>query len=415
MSEYYDPMLLLSSSGNPYTMSIMVTLKEPVDGSVLADCVEELRVRFPYYYVRTEITGNEVVVVPNPLPITVRNTWTPIILNSEESNYHLAALKYEGKRLAIEMTHPLSDGAGFLPYLKSILFLYLGRKTGCVFDPAGFKLPGDEITVEETGDPFAHVDLDKVEGPFYQKKPVEDYYRIGTAGKGPSHVFYIKLPEKDVMRYCREKDGSPNVLMSVLLARSFRRIDPASDKTINIGIAVDHKAMLGNYKNYRMFASVIDVDFPKSRANEDITTMCTIARGQIMLQAQPENSAWYIKTSKIGFEQMKHLPLSSKKELLASAASYSRWSAAVSYANSRSFGPLDPYIEDFYALAEPGVIDAVCEISCVNHIFYLSLTQNFSSDELVRAFCNELTEAGVEYEPAGDEELALSGFKDFDI
>jgi hypothetical protein len=143
--------------------------------------------------------------------------------------------------------------------------------------------------------------------------------------------------------------------------------------------------------------------------------MCTIARGQIMLQAQPENSAWYIKTSKLGFEQMKPLPLSSKKELIASAAAYSRWSAAVSYANSRSFGPLDPYIEDFYALAEPGVIDAVCEISCVNHMFYLSLTQNFSSDELVRAFCEELTEAGVAYEPAGDEELALSGFKDFDI
>ena len=396
MSEYYDPTLLLSSSDNPFTMSIMVMLKEPVDGSLLAECVEELRARFPYYYVRTEVKGNEVIVIPNPLPVKVRNTWAPVMLNSEESNYHLMVLKYEGNRLAIEMSHPLSDGAGFLPYLKSILFLYLSRKTGCEFNPSGFKLPGDDITAEETGDPFAHVDLDQVEGPFYQKKPVEDYFRLGTAGKGPSRVFYIKLPEKDVMRYCREKDGSPNVLMSVLLARAFRRLDPVSDKTINIGIAVDHKAMLGNYSNYRMFASVIDVDFPKSRADEDITRMCTIARGQIMLQAQP-------------------LPLAKKKEILSAAASFSRWSAAVSYANSRSFGPLDPYIESFYALAEPGVIDAVCEISCVNHMFYISLTQGFSSDELVRAFCDELTEAGVAYERAGDEELALSGFKDFDI
>lgn len=415
MSEYYDPMLLLSSSDNPYTMMIFVRLKEPVDGGLLAECVEELRARYPYFYVKTEIAGNEVITVPNPLPITVRNTWAPILLNSEESNYHLAAFKYEGNRLAVEMSHPLSDGAGFLPYLKSALFLYLSKKTGLVLDPAGFKLPGDEITEEETGDPFAHVDLNQVEGPFYQKKPVEDYYRTGLAGKGPSRVFYIRLPEKDVMRYCREKDGSPNVLMSVLLARSFRKTDPESDKDINIAIAVDHKAMLGNYKNYRMYASVIDVDFPQSRAGEDITRMCTIARGQIMLQAQPENSAWYIKTAKLGFEQMKDLPLSAKKELIASAGSYSRWSAAVSYANSRSFGPLDSYIDEFYALAEPGVIDVVCEISCVNHMFYLSLSQNFSSDELIEAFCSELEEAGVAYERAGDEALSLSGFKDFDI
>ena len=415
MAEYYDPKLLLSSSDNPFTMSIMVILKEPVDGNILADAVESLRVRFPYFYVRTEITGNEIVVVPNPLPITVRNTWAPILLNSEESNYHLAAFKYEGNRIAVEMSHPLSDGAGFLPYMKSVIFMYLSQKTGQVFNPEGFKLPGDELTVEETGDPFAHVDLDLVEGPFYQKKPVEDYHRISLAGQGPSRAFYIRLSERDVMRYCRARDGSPNVLMSVLLARSFRKIDPASDKDINIAIAVDHKAILGNFKNYRMFASVIDIDFPKSRADEDITRMCTIARGQLMLQAQPENSAWYIKTSKLGFEQMKTLPLSSQKELMTSASAYSRWSAAVSYANSRSFGPLDPYIEEFYALAEPGAIDVVCEISCVNHMFYLTLTQNFSSDELVKTFCAELDEAEVAYELAGDEELALSGFKDFDI
>ena len=99
--------------------------------------VEELRARFPYFYVRTEVAENEVITVPNPLPITVRNTWDPILLNSEESNYHLAAFKYEGNRLAVEMSHPLSDGAGFLPYLKSTLFLYLSRKTGQVLDPSG--------------------------------------------------------------------------------------------------------------------------------------------------------------------------------------------------------------------------------------------------------------------------------------
>ncbi|MER2057107.1 MAG: hypothetical protein ABTB30_17615, partial [Clostridia bacterium] len=38
-----------------------------------------------------------------------------IRLNAEESNYHLAAWKYEGRRVAFEISHSLTDGAGVLP------------------------------------------------------------------------------------------------------------------------------------------------------------------------------------------------------------------------------------------------------------------------------------------------------------
>ena len=51
-------------------------------------------------------------------------------------------------------------------------------------------------------------------------------------------IFYLRLPEAQVMRYCRENDGSPNVLLSVLLARTIRRMDPDSDKTVTSVIAL---------------------------------------------------------------------------------------------------------------------------------------------------------------------------------
>ena len=56
--------------------------------------------------------------------------------------------------------------------------------------------------------------------------------------------------------------------------------------------------ILGNHDNYRMFAGDVTLDFPKSRNLDDITRECTIARGQLMLQAQPENSMWKIKQLK---------------------------------------------------------------------------------------------------------------------
>ena len=155
-----------------------------------------MRERFPYFYVRTRKTENDIIVVPNPLPITVRNTWEPVTFNTEESNYHLMTMKYEGRRLAVEINHYLTDGAGFLPYIKSLLFLYLSRKTGTKLDSLGFRLPGQPIPETETGDPFAGLDVDAVEAPFYEMKPIADFYRLNPENVRDSHCFYVKLPEE---------------------------------------------------------------------------------------------------------------------------------------------------------------------------------------------------------------------------
>ena len=168
MKEFYEPMLYLSTPDHPNTMGVLVALKEPVDGDILQEVVEELRVRFPYFYVKVTAKENDLFPVPNPLPMTVRNTWNPINLNSEASNFHLAAWKYDGKRLAFEISHSLTDGAGVLPYIKSALYLYLSRKTGLTFDRHGFRLPGDDIPESETGNPFAGQDIDGA-APLYTK------------------------------------------------------------------------------------------------------------------------------------------------------------------------------------------------------------------------------------------------------
>ena len=107
--EYYDPPLVMCTSKHSNTMGAIVVLTEPVDGELLKEAVEKVRSRFPYFYVRAAVEGNDLVPVPNSLPVTVRNTWAPIKLNSEEANYHFMAVKYEGNRLAVEMCHSLSD------------------------------------------------------------------------------------------------------------------------------------------------------------------------------------------------------------------------------------------------------------------------------------------------------------------
>ena len=398
MPEYYDPRLDLSSPEKFITMGVIVSLNDPVDGEILRSVIEELRVRFPYFYVRAACEGSDVITVPNVLPMTVRNTWEPIRLNSKESNYHLAAWKYADQRLAFEIPHALTDGAGVLPYVQSAMFLYLSRSTGKTFDPAGFRLPGDVIPESETGDPFRDLDVDGVEAPLYKKDPVPDFFRLVKGIASDKRVFYLKLPEEQVMTYCRDKDASPNVLFSVFLAKAARRYDPGCDKTITVCVAIDHKAILGNHDNYRLFAGNTILTFPKNMDLNDISRTCTMVYGQLILQAQPENSLWEIRQR--------------KRMLPALSFDVPQASICVSYVKGRSFGPLDPYIKEMYVVTSLSKItDILCEVTCINHCFFLAFMQPFSSTEYLACFLKELSLAEIPHEVLFSEPLRMSGIQ----
>lgn len=413
MKEFYEPMLYMSTPEHPNTMCVIARLKEPIDGDILQSVVQELSVRFPYFYVKAVVRDNDVYPEHNPLPMTVRNTWDPIAFNSAQSNYHLAAWKYEGTRVAFEISHSLTDGAGVFPYVKSVLYLYLTRKTGEALDPEGIRLPKEAIPESETGNPFAALDIDGAKEPLYIKPTVEDFLRIKAEGDLTPQVHYVKLKESQLIEYCRDFDGSPNAMIAVMFARAARKYDPDNEKTVSVSVAIDHKAMLGSYDNYRMFANVIELDFPKSRSLNDLMKSCTMARGQMMLQAQPENSLWAMKQRKLTYAKLGQLPLEIKLGAIAKSAGMPRWTFSVSYVNSRSFGSLDPYIEGLSVVADPGVFDIGCEISCINHHFFLTIIQSFTADRFVELFLRELSSVGIDCEVLRKEPLHLCGIEPF--
>lgn len=399
MLEYYEPQLDFNREELQNTMSIVLSLKEQVNAEILQSVIERLRSRFPYFYVKTAFRGSDIVTEPNPLPMPVRNSWGSVMLNSEESNYHLASWKCDGCRLAFEICHSLTDGTGVMPYVKSSIFLYLIEVTGRCFDSTGFHLPGDVIPESETENPFNEQDIESIKAPFYEKKPVDDFFRmIDDKTQIDKHVFFLKMDESQVMRYCRGHNGTPNAFFSVMMAKAARRYDPDNDKTIVVSIAVDTKAMLGNTDNYRMFATDAKLDFPLEENLADVTEACTTARGQLMLQIQRENLLWKLKQMKMGNN--------------SAPGNDSTSTAFVSYVDCRSFGPLEPFIKNLFIVTSlQKVSDLLCEITCINHSFFVAYMQPFSSDRYFKCFLKELEMAGIDYEIIGDEPLHVSAIK----
>ena len=189
-------------------------------------------------------------------------------------------------------------------------------------------------------------------------------------------------------------------------------MDPESDKTVLIGVSINHKAVLGNYDSYHLLSDVVYLDFPKNRENESLEKMCTIARGQLMLQVQPENSMNYVKTMQSGADMLDILPMPLRSAMTDLAIDFvSRGTACVSYPNLRSLGPLDPYIREIFYLSEPDAFDVQIEAACINGSFCLVFAQSFLSEVFFEAFCQELEAAGIPVEIIRKDSCPLSGVR----
>lgn len=414
--EYYDPIVQKSTSYNPYIAGPCVTLTEPVDINLLSAVIEDLRARFPYFYGKVTIEEEDLVFEPNPLPIVVRNSWEPIHLFSKEANYHFMSVKVEGNRFAIEFSHAFSDGTGFMPYLKSLLFCYISRKTGEQFDPTGFLLPGEDIPESETGNPFADYDLDAIDLSVPNPLSPDQLYRLPdeiTGAKNHWQTTFMQLPESTVMDYCKKNGATPNVLFATLLARAIRRLDPESQKVIRVGVAIDGKSIVGNMYNYRAFPEFAHLDYYKEQENDDLATTLKTKREELKAEATVEKILRFVKGLKIGWEKLKPLPLQLKIDLTQKAFIERAHSVSVvvSYVKTKSFGPLDPYILELYGIAEPSYEDVVCEVKSINGSFFLTYIQTFADETLFNLLLDEMSALGIPYEIKRKEPLRVSGVR----
>ena len=108
---------------------------------------------------------------------------------------------------------------------------------------------------------------------------------------------------------------------------------------------------------------------------------------------------------------MEQMPLQMCVDIVKKGIGAHRASFCVSYANSRSFGQLDPYIREIYVLSEPSVTDVMVELSCINHQFFAMFGQPFSSEAYFKAFLAELDDAGIPYEIMRKEPFHLCGVR----
>ncbi len=413
-AKYYDPLFYISSEKMPFTIRIEVGLKETVSEQSLKYAVGKAMKRYPYFAVRLTEKDGEYLTEPNEKPVVVYPGPAVYSLGSEKVNNHLLALSYFERKIYFYISHVITDGGGFVPFIKTVLYYYLCDHYQIELEPDGINLADDDFFEDEVCNPYPEGKMEVAE-PFCQKK-LPEFFRLRDGGYINDHdatVFRFTLKEDEVMRFNYDNDGSPCSLISVLMTKAIWSLHPEEKKDIVSAVSFNLRPGLGNRHNYRMLCSAIMLDYPDEMRNVDITKMCTCSRGMTMLQSQPENVLYYASRQKKRVQELlKVSDIEEKKRLCGEMALKDSTdnTFSVSYVGRISFGSAEPYMKSMYNLTDGSTYETVfIEVAAINGIFHVAFIQGFSSDVYYKSFLKQLKLCGLSYEEGAVTRLNTPG------
>ncbi len=404
---YYDPMFYICSSAMPFGIRIEATLKYKTEKSALQYAVNTAIKRYPYFSVKIVKEGNDLITVPNDLPIKVFEGDLPYPLASKEVNGHILALSFCGNKINFHTTHVITDGAGFTPFVKSVLYYYLCKLLNTELPHTGIRLAGDELFEDEAGNPYPEEEM-KCAKEFF-KVPEKEYFRIENGGFVNDNIrtsYNFSVNQADVLKFSHENDASPCALFSALMSEAIRDVHPNEKKDIVSAISFNLRPGLKNKNSYRMLCSAIFVRYPYRLHNLDISKICTCTRGAVTLQSQPENVIYYAKQTKERLENLLKLPdIQSKRDALSKAALQDSVNNtfSVSYVGQVDYGSVTEHLEGMHYYTDGSTYKTLfIEIASFGDRFYISLLQGFSSDRYYKSLLNRLSINKIAYKKEGE-------------
>ena len=408
---YYDPMFYISSEKMPFTINIEVRLRqEKIDGEALTDAINTAIQRYPYYAIQVEKrtitidgeTKEELIAVPNERPIVVYPGPEVYPLGSKEVNYHMLALSYEEDKIYFYASHVITDGSGYYPYIKTVLYYYLCKSENIELDPEDIRLAGDPFYEDELGNPFPEEKM--AQAIPLGKENKNDYFRLRDGGyvkDDKATVYRLRLNKEEILDFSDDNDGSPAALISSMMAKAIWSLHPEEEKDIVSALSFNLRPGLGNGYSHRLLCSALNLNFPNKVKTWGIWRLCTVSRTQIALKSHPDNVLSYAQKLRRNMEKLLEIPtVEEKKKVLGEQALEDSISNtfSVSYVGKIGLGSLEPYIESIYNQTDGSTYQTLfIEVSAVNESFDVAFLQGFSSDVYYQEFLNQLNRYDLNY------------------
>ena len=384
-------------------------LTEPVDPAILQQATDDLRKRFPSYFVTLRRGMFWYYLEESSSPVLVREDYAyPLtFMSGAELKRNCLRVLYYRNRIAVEFFHSLTDGRGGSVFLANLVARYLELKHGIVIPRTELiRDPGEPPRAEELEDSFlknaAEVQADRTE---------EVSYRLhGTPEKKGFRTLTTGIVETEALLAAAHRyHVSVTAFLAAVMAESIISIQNKErprrrQRPVKITIPVDLRRLYGS-KTLRNFSLVLNIGVDPRFGDYSLEELCSTIYHQLRAYATPQHMAGMIAAN-VQPQQLIVLRLAPVllKNIVMNAV-YRRTGESFGCLNISNITNVDlpeemrPYIERMEFIIGPQrSYPNNCSVLSYGGRTYINMIRNIRESELERRFFSRLVELGIAVE-----------------
>ena len=382
------------------TLRISFRLTDKINVPSLSYAIKMVQKRYPYLCVELKRDDNGFYFNKNDKDIILTNKNKDVLLNSEESNYHLISFQYsDDNYIIINMSHALADGAATYALIRTLLYYYITNAFNIELSKENIRLVEDEISEEEFNDPLLTTKK-LMQLPKLDLNPGLNIIKENHLENQGNCIYHLIIDEKELMDYIKSIKATPNTLMALLLSKAMKKENPESKNFVRMSICVDLRKLLDAPLAHQTLVTGLIFDYDQSFANLNIEEEIKKIRETVSEFIKEPKSLFLISSSYYYLLMLSKEKDLNKARLIATKNKESMGglvSGVISYVGKANFGDAEKYITEFRTETDcPSPI--LVEIAAVNGKFYLDFIQNFEDERYINAFKKELDSLNIKYE-----------------
>ena len=385
---------------------LSASLSEPVDAAVLQRAADDLRDRFPSFYVSLRQGVFWYYLEESRRPVAVREDYAyPLaFMSRRELRQSCLRILYYKNRIAVELFHSLTDGRGGSVYLCSLVARYLELRYDLLIPRNGTILGAEESPQpEELEDSFlrnaAEVAAGRREEPSYR-------LRGSRERRGFKHLTTGVVKTQDLLDAAHRYDVSVTAFLAAVMAQSVMEMQTLSlpkrrQRPVKITIPVDLRRLFDS-RTLRNFSLVLNVGADPRYGDYSLDELCRTIYHQLYAGATPQNMAGMIAANvqpqkvtvlRLAPVGVKNLVM----DLVYRSSGERGGSLNISNLSTISLPEvMTPFVERMEFIIGPQrTYPNNCSVLSYGGTTYINMIRNIRESELERRFFSKLVELGI--------------------
>lgn len=397
------PYVSKKSFANVFRVSFY--LKENVDHTILQTAVDDLKYRFPTFFVkmRTGIFWYYYEMNERRFEVKEETAFLCSYKNKNKNNGYLLDILYYNNRISIEVFHAISDATGALELGKAIVYHYLELLGKNMSDDENQVIKvGSEPKISEAVDSF----FDNYNGEKLKRfKAPSAYAMKGTKFFAPGNGLIVgRVNSDDLLELAHKYDCTVTQFISAVMLRSIylymKRHQARNTKPLSIVLPVNMRKYYSSetLRNFSLYIYLIQQLKPNLELEDFIESIKNCYDEQLNIETLQAtlNANMQIESS----YALKLCPLFLK--ILACKIGYNKIAGGLSTVSLSNVGVLkvpksllDNLLSVEFIAAGASTSHSCCVIS-VNNVTKISITRVLQELDVEKEFFKYLSKLGLE-------------------